>query len=71
MQNITLPPPKRSWFWLISWAVLLAVVVLSWKGAEMDTQLLLMDTGNNATIPADLLPPEIIQLDDNHQSLKK
>ncbi|MGS6341235.1 phosphonate ABC transporter, permease protein PhnE, partial [Enterobacter intestinihominis] len=28
---MTLPPPKRSWFSLISWAVLLAVLVNSWK----------------------------------------
>ena len=29
MQTITLPPPKRSWFSLFSWAILLAVLVIS------------------------------------------
>ena len=53
MQTITLPPPKRSWFSLISWAVLLAVLVISWKGAEMDPLLLFRDSGNMATFAAD------------------
>ena len=29
MQTITLPPPKRSWFSLFSWAILLAMLVIS------------------------------------------
>ncbi|EEY5522184.1 phosphate/phosphonate ABC transporter permease [Escherichia coli] len=35
MQTITIAPPKRSWFSLLSWAVVLAVLVVSWQGAEM------------------------------------
>ena len=36
MQTITLPPPKRSWFSLFSWAILLAETVISWEGAGID-----------------------------------
>ncbi|EOM2466882.1 phosphonate ABC transporter permease, partial [Escherichia coli O157:H7] len=28
MQTITIAPPKRSWFSLLSWAVVLAVLVV-------------------------------------------
>ncbi|GHL46411.1 hypothetical protein ECZU29_12610 [Escherichia coli] len=35
MQTITIAPPKRSWFSLLSWAIVLAVLVVSWQGAEM------------------------------------
>lgn len=31
MQTITVAPPKRSWFSLLSWAILLSVLVVSWK----------------------------------------
>ncbi|TAT60166.1 phosphonate ABC transporter, permease protein PhnE, partial [Enterobacter cloacae] len=31
-----------------SWAILLAVLVISWKGAEMDPLLLFKDAGNMA-----------------------
>ncbi|MEG6460430.1 phosphonate ABC transporter, permease protein PhnE [Enterobacter hormaechei] len=64
MQTITLPPPKRSWFSLISWAVLLAVLVISWKGAEMDPLLLFRDSGNMATFAADFFPPDFSQWQD-------
>ena len=64
MQTITLPPPKRSWFSLISWAVLLAVLVISWKGAEMDPLLLFKDSGNMATFAADFFPPDFSQWQD-------
>lgn len=29
MQTITIAPPKRSWFSLLSWAIVLAVLVVS------------------------------------------
>ncbi|ENR4996668.1 phosphate/phosphonate ABC transporter permease [Enterobacter roggenkampii] len=64
MQTITLPPPKRSWFSLISWAILLAVLVISWKGAEMDPLLLFKDAGNMATFAADFFPPDFSQWQD-------
>ena len=62
MQTITLPPPKRSWFSLFSWAILLAVLV--WKGAEMDPLLLFKDAGNMATFAADFFPPDFSQWQD-------
>ncbi|MDU5317426.1 MAG: phosphonate ABC transporter, permease protein PhnE [Escherichia coli] len=48
MQTITIAPPKRSWFSLLSWAVVLAVLVVSWQGAEM----------------ADFFPPDFSQWQD-------
>ncbi|MEW5190631.1 phosphonate ABC transporter, permease protein PhnE, partial [Citrobacter freundii] len=48
MQTITVAPPKRSWFSLLSWAILLAVLVVSWKGAEMAPLTLIEDSGNMA-----------------------
>ena len=64
MQTITLPPPKRSWFSLFSWAILLAVFVISWQGAEMDPLLLFKDAGNMATFAADFFPPDFSQWQD-------
>ncbi|QGU13401.1 phosphonate ABC transporter, permease protein PhnE [Leclercia sp. 119287] len=64
MQTITLPPPKRSWFSLIGWAVLLAVLVVSWKGAEMAPLTLIQDSGNMATFAADFFPPDFSQWQD-------
>ena len=64
MQTITLPPPKRSWFSLFSWAILLALLVISWKGAEMDPLLLFKDAGNMATFAADFFPPDFSQWQD-------
>ena len=43
MQTITIAPPKRSWFSLLSWAVVLAVLVVSWQGAEMAPLTLIKD----------------------------
>ena len=57
-QTITVPPPKRSWFSLISWAILLAVLVVSWKGAEMNPVTLFTDAGNMATFAAVFFPPD-------------
>ena len=61
MQSITVAPPKRSWFSLLSWAILLAVLVVSWKGAEMAPLTLIQDSGNMATFAADFFPPDFSQ----------
>ena len=52
MQTITIAPPKRSWFSLLSWAVVIAVLVVSWQGAEMAPLTLIKDGGNMATFAA-------------------
>ena len=57
MQTITIAPPKRSWFSLLSWAIVLAVLVVSWQGAEMAPLTLIKDGGNMATFAADFFPP--------------
>ncbi len=58
MQTITIAPSKRSWFSLLSWAVVLAVLVVSWQGAEMAPLTLIKDGGNMATFAADFFPPD-------------
>ena len=64
MQTITIAPPKRSWFSLLSWAVVLAVLVVSWQGAEMAPLTLIKDGGNLATFAADFFPPDFSQWQD-------
>ena len=64
MQPITIAPPKRSWFSLLSWAVVLAVLVVSWQGAEMAPLTLIKDGGNMATFAADFFPPDFSQWQD-------
>lgn len=64
MQTITIAPPKRSWFSLLSWAVVLAVLVISWQGAEMAPLTLIKDGGNMATFAADFFPPDFSQWQD-------
>ena len=65
MQTITIAPPKRSWFSLLSWAVVLAVLVVSWQGAEMAPLTLIKDGGNMATFAADFFPPDFSQWQDS------
>ena len=64
MQTITIAPPKRRWFSLLSWAVVLAVLVVSWQGAEMAPLTLIKDGGNMATFAADFFPPDFSQWQD-------
>ncbi|HFI2579373.1 TPA: PhnE/PtxC family ABC transporter permease [Escherichia coli] len=64
MQTITIAPSKRSWFSLLSWAVVLAVLVVSWQGAEMAPLTLIKDGGNMATFAADFFPPDFSQWQD-------
>ena len=64
MQTLTIAPPKRSWFSLLSWAVVLAVLVVSWQGAEMAPLTLIKDGGNMATFAADFFPPDFSQWQD-------
>lgn len=64
MHTITVAPPKRSWFSLLSWALLLAVLIVSWKGAEMAPLTLIEDSGNMATFATDFFPPDFSQWQD-------
>ena len=64
MQTITIAPPKRSWFSLLSWAVVIAVLLVSWQGAEMAPLTLIKDGGNMATFAADFFPPDFSQWQD-------
>ncbi|MES2820358.1 MAG: phosphonate ABC transporter, permease protein PhnE [Pseudomonadota bacterium] len=49
---------KRSWLQLIGWGLVLAVLVWSWQGAEMNPLGLIRDAGNMATFAADFFPPD-------------
>jgi phosphonate transport system permease protein len=50
-------PPKRNIVWLVSWAVVLALLAASWKGADMRPLDLVRDSGNMGTFAADFFPP--------------
>jgi len=49
--------PRSSLPVLLVWAVVLALLVMSWKGADMRPLDLLRDSGNMAQFAADFFPP--------------
>lgn len=49
--------PKRSWWTLVGWAVLLFVLAASWQGADMRPLDLVRDSGNMAQYASDFFPP--------------
>jgi len=51
-------PPRREWGGLIGWAILCALLGLSWEGADMRPAELLRDSGNMATYLRDFFPPD-------------
>jgi phosphonate transport system permease protein len=53
--------PKSSWVTLLAWGVLLALLVGSWKGADMRPLDLVRDSGNMAKYAADFFPPDFSQ----------
>ncbi len=50
-------PPRASLPVLFVWAVVLALLALSWKGADMRPLALWTDSGNMARFAADFFPP--------------
>ncbi len=50
-------PPRTSLAVMLVWAVLLAMLTLSWQGADMRPLDLLRDSGNMAKFAADFFPP--------------
>ncbi|WP_162572076.1 phosphonate ABC transporter, permease protein PhnE [Variovorax sp. SRS16] len=53
--------PRRSLAAQFGWAVLLALLVASWKGADMRPLDLWRDSGNMATYAAEFFPPNFTQ----------
>jgi phosphonate transport system permease protein len=49
--------PKRNWWQLGGWALLLAILAASWKGADIRPGALVSDAGNMATYAAGFFPP--------------
>ncbi|MDH4447650.1 MAG: phosphonate ABC transporter, permease protein PhnE, partial [Acidovorax sp.] len=47
---------KQGLGWHLSWALLLALLAISWKGADMRPADLVRDSGNMATYLADFFP---------------
>ncbi|MDX5300334.1 MAG: phosphonate ABC transporter, permease protein PhnE [Gammaproteobacteria bacterium] len=45
------------WLPLLGWALVCAVLVWSWQGAEMNPAALIRDSGNMATLAGDFFPP--------------
>ncbi|MBI1892039.1 MAG: phosphonate ABC transporter, permease protein PhnE [Burkholderiales bacterium] len=52
------PPPKADWGKLLAWGLLLAVLAMSWRGADMRPLELFSDSGNMAKYAASFFPPE-------------
>ncbi|MFC4273562.1 phosphonate ABC transporter, permease protein PhnE [Achromobacter aloeverae] len=55
--NVPARPPRTSLPMLIMWAVILALLVASWKGADMRPLDLLRDSGNMGEFAKDFFPP--------------
>jgi len=51
-------PPRRTWGGTIGWALLLALLGLSWEGADMRPVELFRDSANMATYLRDFFPPD-------------
>ncbi|QHE83524.1 phosphonate ABC transporter, permease protein PhnE [Hydrogenophaga sp. BPS33] len=49
--------PRRSLLWYVSWGLLLALLALSWNGADMRPMALFSDAGNMATYASEFFPP--------------
>lgn len=49
--------PKTSWFGLVAWGILIAMLAASWQGADMRPLDLVRDSGNMAKYAADFFPP--------------
>jgi phosphonate transport system permease protein len=58
MQTALPLPPKQSIGRTLFWGVLLAVLIASWKGADMRPLELLRDGGNMGTYAASFFPPD-------------
>ncbi len=70
MSSITHPPlhdlaktavVKRSLTWYVSWALLLLLLVASWRGADMRPAELFRDSGNMSQYAAEFFPPNFRQ----------
>lgn len=57
LPQATAPMPRTSLLGLFAWGVLLALLAVSWKGAEMRPLDLVRDSANMATYAADFFPP--------------
>lgn len=55
--KVAAQPPRRNLAWLIGWAVLLALLAASWKGADMRPLELLRDSGNMRSYAGEFFPP--------------
>ena len=53
--------PRTSLLGLMAWGILLALLALSWKGADMRPLDLLRDSGNMAEYAASFFPPDFSQ----------
>lgn len=56
--EITIDPPRKSWWYWVSWGLVLAVLAWSWEGAEMKPAMLFEDSANMLTFAADFFPPD-------------
>ncbi|MFZ6654421.1 phosphonate ABC transporter, permease protein PhnE [Undibacterium sp. TJN19] len=52
------PPPKQDFGKLLVWGIVLAILALSWNGADMRPLELIRDSGNMLTYAASFFPPD-------------
>lgn len=52
---------RHSLAWYFSWAAVLLILAVSWKGADMRPMELIRDSGNMAEFAADFFPPNFSQ----------
>jgi len=50
-------PPKHSWVSLLAWGVMLAILMWSWKGADIRPLDLLRESANMTEFASDFFPP--------------
>jgi phosphonate transport system permease protein len=54
-------PLRRSWLYWLGWGLVAAVLVWSWRGAEMNPVMLWRDVGNMQEFAADFFPPDFTE----------
>lgn len=58
---LSMAAPKRNLTWYVAWALMLALLAASWKGADMRPLDLIRDSGNMASYAAEFFPPNFSQ----------
>lgn len=55
--------PRASWLSYFLWALVIAILIWSWQGAEIAPMKLINDAGNMVTLAQDFFPPDFTDID--------